>query len=646
MNDRIKSLPLGNVTITDSFWSGYTRLVREVIIPYQWEALNDRVEGAEQSFCLRNFRIAAGLEQGEHHGAVFQDTDVAKWLEAVAYSIETHPDPQLESAADGVIELIAGAQWEDGYINTYFTLIAPERRWKNLTEGHELYTAGHLIEAAVAYYHATGKRRFLDVMVRFADLICDVFGEGEGQIHGYPGHQEIELALVKLYRVTGERRYLDTAKYFIDRRGHKPNYFKEEIQRQDFKSIFGELKDYDPAYSQSHLPVREQESAVGHAVRAMYMYCAMADIAWEYREEELMRACAGLWKNITQKRMYITGSVGSSAFLERFTTDYDLPNDFNYSETCASIGLALFGLRMARMNRDASYMDVVESALYNTILSGISSSGMEFFYVNPLEVWPASCMEHTSRQHVKPVRQKWFGCACCPPNITRTLASLGQYIYGADDRTLYIDLFIAGSAKLELEGQPVTVLLETEFPWKPGFKAHMSLEGGSPVGLALRIPAWAEDYTIRLNGQAVADYRVEKGYAMLEIQAGESTVEVDFSMDAKLVYSHPAVRANVNRMAIVRGPMVYCLEEEDNGDRLCDILVEEGAQLEEQYEPQLLGGIMTVTAPAYRIADDGWEGKLYASIPMQLEPVVLKAVPYCCWGNRRPGEMLVWVRKK
>ena len=369
------SIPLSNIRIDDNFWNKYVKLVKEVIIPYQWDILNDRVDGVETSHCIENFRIAAGEKQGEYHGAVFQDTDVAKWLEAVGFALSAERDEKLEALADETIELIGRAQQPDGYLNTYYTIKEPGMRWTNLTEGHELYTAGHMIEAAVAYYEATGKRKMLDIVCRFADLICRTFGPEEGQIHGYPGHQEIELALVKLYRTTGERRYLETAKYFIDVRGGGENYFLKEERSATFKRIFPEFAGYDTKYSQSHLPVREQKTAEGHAVRAVYMYTAMADLACECGDESLLEACRTLWDDMVYKRMYITGSIGSSGLLERFTTDYDLPNDCNYSETCASIGLAMFGKRMADITKDASYMDVVERALYNTVLSGIAMDG-------------------------------------------------------------------------------------------------------------------------------------------------------------------------------------------------------------------------------------------------------------------------------
>lgn len=643
--EKMKSVPLQDMNINDKFWSKYTKLIKDVIIPYQWDILNDRVDGAVPSHCINNFRIAAGEIEGEFGGAVFQDTDLAKWLEAVAYTLATNKDKELEKLADDVIDLIGRAQCEDGYINTYFTIKEPTLRWTNLTEGHELYTAGHLLEAAVAYYKVTGKRKFLDIMIRFSNLICDTFGSEEGKIHGYPGHQEIELALVKLYEVTGDKKYLDTAKYFLDERGKTPNYFLEERKSKKYKLIFPEFKDYNPIYSQSHKPIREQFTAEGHAVRAMYMYCAMADIAYEYKDKELFKICETLWNNIVNQRMYITGSIGSSGVWERFTTNYDLPNDSNYSETCASIGLALFGLRMAKITREAKYIDVVEKALYNTVLSGISMDGKTFFYVNPLEVWPESCMQNTSKAHVKPVRQKWFGVACCPLNISRTLASLGQYIYMTDKDKVYINLFIANESKIELEDKSLYLKLEGDFPNKNDIKITLKSDEEKEITLALRIPEYAENYGITLN-DIPYDYNVDKGYAIIKGSFVNDILNISFDAAAKFIYSNPKVRADAGKVAIVKGPVVFCLEEVDNFKNLSSILVDTSAKPIEEYDEKLFGGTTIVKVKGKRISDENWtEKRLYENKKPILEDVTIRAIPYCYWGNRKPGEMIVWIKE-
>ncbi len=639
----LHTINLTQIKINDPFWSKHVDLVRREIIPYQWDAMNDRIEGAEPSHCLANFEIAAGRREGEFYGAVFQDTDIAKWLEAVGFSLAAYPDAELEAQADAVIDLIADAQQPDGYLDTYFIIKDPRQRWKNLCEGHELYTAGHMMEAAAAYYLGTGKRKFLDVVLRLADLICDTFGPEEGKIHGYPGHQEVEIGLIKLYRITGERKYLQQAKYFIDARGVGENYFMQERKRPDYKCIFPEFAGYTPAYSQSHLPVREQDSAEGHAVRAVYMYSAMADLAGEYEDAQLLAACKRLWNNIVTKRMYITGGIGSSGLLERFTADYDLPNDCSYAESCASIGLAMFGMRMANITRDASYVDVVERALYNTMLAGIALDGRSFFYVNPLEVWPAVCLPHTSREHVKPMRQKWFGVACCPPNIARTLASLGQYVYAVSEDTLYVNLFVSGTLTAQLCGAQVEAQMETKFPFENAYVLTLAKVPEEGIFLALRIPDYSRDYRILVNGQPVS-LQEKKGYACLHL-TGDAVVSVCFQAPPRFVRANPAVHADCGRVALMKGPLVYCLEEADNGQNLSGLYVSGAATVTEE-DSSLFGGCKVLTFDGKRMEEDSWdENELYAEHGVSLLAVPLRAIPYAYWNNRGRGEMCVWIKE-
>ena len=643
---RANSLDLKEVSICDPFWSKHVDLVRNTIIPYQWEAMNDRIPDAESSHCLENFKIAAGRAKGDFYGAVFQDTDVAKWLEAVGFSLACYPDEALEKTADEVIDLIADAQCEDGYINTYFTIKEPDKRWTDLCEGHELYTAGHLMEAAVAYYEGTGKRKFLECMCRFADLICDTFGTEEGKIHGYPGHEEVEIGLVKLARVTDNLKYLKQAKYFIDARGVGENYFMKEMSRPDYKLIFPEFADYTPEYSQSHKPVREQTTAEGHAVRAVYLYCAMADLAEAYQDEGLLNACKTLWNNIVEKRMYITGGIGSSGYLERFTVDYDLPNEYNYSESCASIGLALFGLRMAQITGESQYMDVVERALYNTVLAGIALDGKSFFYVNPLEVWPPACMEGTSKKHVKPIRQKWFGVACCPPNIARTLASLGQYVYSQkpEKKELYVNLFVSNETEFDWNKDKIFVKLQTEFPWVNTYSLEVKNVPADGMDLMLRVPDYAQNYQVKADGNIYEENKeYEKGYRRVHVEK-DTKVEVSFAAPAKFVYANPHVRADSGKVAIVRGPLVYCLEEIDNSQNLPAIFVDTDAALREE-KSDLFGGIITVKARGKKIVESSVSDSLYSGQKPQLEDVELTAIPYPYWNNRGEGEMLVWMKE-
>lgn len=648
MNDkRLTSVPLRNICINDSYWTRYIDTIFENGIKYQWEVINDRVEGAEESHSINNFLIAAKRIKGKFGGKVFQDTDVAKWLEAVGYSLEIRPNAEIEQLADWTIDLIGDAQWEDGYINTYYTIEEPNGRWTNLVEGHELYTAGHLIEAAVAYFSATGKDKFIKIVSRFADLICKTFGDGEDQISAYEGHPEIELALVKLYYATGEKRYLEMSKYFVDKRGTKPDYFKAEIEKRNHNFIFPELEGFDPSYYINHIPVKEQKDADGHAVRNVYLYSAAADIASEYEDEELLEACRRNFKSISEKRMYITGSIGSSGVGERFSCDYDLPNNSNYSESCASIGLALFSRRMLEIEKDSKYADVMEDALYNTVLAGISLKGDRFFYVNPLEVVPEFCERNTSLSHVKPERQKWFGVACCPTNIVRTLASLGQYIYSVGKDEVYVNLFINNEAKVDIGDNKADIKIKTEYPFKSNVDISVYVEKKSGFTLAIRIPKWCTLKKVSLNDDKnYKNYSIEKGYIKIKNDwTGSTVIHLEYDMPARFVYANPKVRADAGKTALVKGPVVYCLEEIDNFNNLGGVLVDTESQLVEVYEKDLLGGTLTITASALRIAEDD-STELYRTEKPKTEKVKIKYIPYCLWNNREKGEMAVWVRYK
>lgn len=645
---RLELISLHSIRVEDHFWSRYTGLVTKEIIPYQWKALNDEIEDAEPSHCISNFRIAAGEKKGEFQGWVFQDTDLAKWLEAVAYSLSYEKNEALEAVADDVIALVGRAQEENGYLNTYFSTREPGKQFKNLKEGHELYTAGHFIEAAVAYYKVTGKDALLRIMKRNADLICEVFHTARYD-NAVPGHEEIELALVKLAEVTGEQKYLDMAYEFVNRRGTEPNYLYHESSRPDFVDVWHDPNPYVNEYGQNHLPVREQETAEGHAVRAVYLYCAMANLAYAYRDEELFAACEKLYRNMVEKRMYITGGIGSSGTMERFTTDYDLPNDTNYSESCASIGLALFARRMAQITGDAAYVDTMELALMNTVLSGIAMDGKSFFYVNPLEVWPGNCIPATDKNHVKPVRQKWFGCACCPPNIARTLASLGEYICFVEKNALWLNLFVGGDIETELAGTTLALSVESEFPYQGKVRIKFReikecvAKQEKRGELRIRIPAYAVSPRFFVDGEEIQP-AVEQGYAVLPGVWRNQTIDYTFDMKAQFVYANPLVRADNGKTALVRGPLVYCMEEVDNGANLSAMYVDTEQPLTEQYDADLLGGTVVIRAKGKKVCDEGWGMALYQTRRPKLQDTELTFVPYYSWGNRTPGEMTVWTK--
>ncbi|MFC4098696.1 glycoside hydrolase family 127 protein [Paenibacillus xanthanilyticus] len=640
------------VRIEDKYWSVYTRLVRDTVIPYQWDALNDRVEDAEPSYAIRNFRIAAGHEEGEFGGFVFQDSDLAKWLEAVGYSLAVHPDPELEAIADGAIDLIVEAQQPDGYLNTYFTIKAPEQRWTNLFDCHELYCAGHMIEAAVAYYEATGKRKLLDAMCRFADYIDAVFGPEPGKLRGYDGHQEIELALVKLYKTTGEEKYAKLAAFFINERGQEPNFLLAEWEKRGRTSHWqaGVTRKPDPAYNQAHKPVREQDVAVGHSVRAVYMYTAMADLAALTGDEQLLLACRKLWNNMVGRQMYITGGIGSTHHGEAFSFDYDLPNDTVYAETCASIGLIFFAHRMLQIEADAEYADVLERALYNNVAGSMQQDGKHFFYVNPLDVWPEASEKNPGRHHVKPVRQKWFGCACCPPNVSRLLSSLGEYIYTTDDQTIYTHLYIGSEAEAALPGgAAIKLKQETDYPWSGNVRLTVGIGEPRTFTLAMRIPSWADGFEVKVNGQPLqpGGEGLRKGYLYVTRTWGDGdALELALPMEARLIEANPSVRANAGKAAMTRGPLVYCLEETDNGSHLSAIAVKPDAKFEAVLEPDVLGGTVVLKGEGFRDAQADWSCELYRPVSRKAESVQLQWVPYSAWGNRGAGEMSVWFRMK
>ncbi len=627
---------VSDTSIDDPLFSHYASMIGDVVIPYQWEILNDKVEGVVKSHCLDNFRIAAHLKQGSFYGQIFQDSDVYKWLEALSYCLARGKAQSFSAIADEVVSLIEQAQQADGYLHTYYIINGLEKRWTNLIEGHELYCAGHLIEAAVAYHQATGKDRLLGVAMRFADLICSTFGAYGQQLHGYPGHEEIELALIKLYRHTKIKKYLDTAKYFIDIRGSEPNYFLSEQKARGGVSLYAEFRDYNPMYAQAHIRPVEQKTVEGHAVRAMYLLSAMADLAKETGDASYQKACLTLWKNLEEKRMFITGGIGSSGYLERFTTDYDLPNERAYCESCASVGLMMFGKRMAELTGEARFYDSVERALYNTVLCGIHHDGLHFFYVNPLEVWPEACMPYTSLSHVQPVRRQWFDVACCPTNIARTLANLSQYIYEAEGNQIKINQFIASTVRFtDPEGEKM-LRLDVEST----LRSKITLTVSAAMNVLIRIPSYAQPMQFLLDGKPIQP-KIKKGYASISFTE-PAVLTFDLGLKPVWMSAHSQVRADAFKVALTYGPFVYCLESEDNGNTLCEVGVDPARTPEVEGSLDSLPGNLPVLGyQACRLVRKD-DRALYAQAQYSLTPVHMRAVPYCLWGNRKGGEMVVF----
>ena len=636
---------LQKTEIKDTFWTRTRETVRREGIPYQWKALNDLIPGAAPSYCMRNFRVAAGKEAGEHAGCVFQDSDIAKWIEGAAFSLRWHPDPELEATIDGAIDEVVAAQQKDGYLDTYYIINGLDKRWTNVKDNHELYCAGHLLEAAVAYYQVTGKRVLLDAMIRYIDYIDTVLGPEEGKIKAYPGHPVLEMALMRLYDITKDPKHLKLAKYFVDQRGQRPLYFKEEDERNKNRFYWKDSY-FQYQYYQAGMPIREQTEAQGHSVRAMYLYSGVADVARETGDEELKEVCRRLWRNTVQRRMYVTGAIGSSEYGEAFTFDYDLPNDTIYGETCAAIGLVFFARRMLTLDARGEYADVMERALYNGVISGMQLDGKKFFYVNPLEVLPEASLKDFHKRHVKVERQKWFGCACCPPNVIRLVSSLEDYVYSVNDRDVYVHLYVGGALDAEVDGRPVRLNVETNYPWEGA--VAITVDADAAFALKLRVPGWCRKWALKVNGEGVDAAPVD-GYVTLDrAWAKGDRVELDMDMSVALVQANPRVYEDAGKVAVTRGPIVYCLEEADNTRNLH--LVRLGSatagDFEATWKPDKLGGIVELVSPGVRESDAGWGEVLYSDIQaIEASPAKLTWIPYYSWANREPGEMRVWVRR-
>ena len=617
---RLSPLPLTEVAVEGRFWGPRVEANRRAAIPHVYEA------------CRRTGRIDAlrlGWRQGDPNPPhIFWDSDVAKWLEAAAYELATCPDPVLERRAEETADLLVKSQQPDGYLNTHFTVVEPGKRWTNLRDWHELYCAGHLMEAAVAHFEATGNRTLLNALCRYADHIDATFGPEEGKKHGYPGHEEIELALVKLYRATGQERYLRLAEYFVNERGRQPHYYDAEAEAR------GDTRRWMPYdYWQVHKPVREQHDAVGHAVRAMYLYSGMADVAAETGDPSLLAACRRLWHSVTRRRMYVTGAIGPRHHGEAFGDDWELPNDTAYAETCAAIGLVFFAHRMLAIEADGRYADVMERALYNGVLSGVSLDGRKFFYVNPL----ASAGAHH--------RQPFFDCACCPPNVARLLSSLGHYVYGTEaDKALYVHLYASGEGCATLGSRRVCLIQATEYPWDGTVDLAVGLDKPTRFELALRIPGWCRKHALRLNGKAVAA-PVRKGYARLRRTWNDGDrVTLALAMPVERVAANPAVDAAAGKVALQRGPVVYCLEACDHAVDVRAIRLPDRARLTPRFDKRLLGGTVVIEGKARAVPMREWKDRLYRpQAAGATAPAAIRAIPYCLWDNRKAGTMAVWL---
>lgn len=583
----IEQIDFSHVKINDNFWS--PRLSKHVSATLP--VCIDQIEN--QTGRIRNFENAAKGE-GEHSGIFFDDSDVYKALEGMAYSLINNPDPELEKKADEWIDKFAAAQQPDGYINTFYTLTGLDKRWTNMDK-HEMYCAGHMIEAGVAYYQATGKRKLLDVCIRMTDHMMSQFGPGKR--HWVPGHEEIELALVKLYQTTQEQKYLDFAYWLLEERGHG-------------HGTMGDEGKWNPVYYQDIVPVRQLTDISGHAVRCMYLYCGMADVAALKNDTGYIAAMDRLWDDVVHRNMYITGGIGSSHDNEGFTEDYDLPNLDAYCETCASVGMVLWNQRMNQLTGDSKYIDVLERSLYNGALAGISLGGDRFFYVNPLE----SKGDHH--------RQEWYGCACCPSQLSRFLPSIGNYIYASSDDALWVNLYIGNTGQIRIGETDIQLTQETDYPWDGSVKLTISTSQPLEKEIRLRIPNWCKTYDLSINGKRI-NVSEEKGYAVIKNWKSQDVIALDMDMPVEIVAADPHVKENFGKRAIQRGPLVYCMEEIDNPVYFDQIQLSPSTTFQTAFASDILNGIKTIKT----------NGRAQSAT----------FIPYYAWDNRKAGKMRVWI---
>lgn len=583
----IEQIDFSHVKINDNFWS--PRLSKHVSATLP--VCIDQIEN--QTGRIRNFENAAKGE-GEHSGIFFDDSDVYKALEGMAYSLINNPDPELEKKADEWIDKFAAAQQPDGYINTFYTLTGLDKRWTNMDK-HEMYCAGHMIEAGVAYYQATGKRKLLDVCIRMTDHMMSQFGPGKR--HWVPGHEEIELALVKLYQTSQEQKYLDFAYWLLEERGHG-------------HGAMGDEGKWDPVYYQDIVPVRQLTDISGHAVRCMYLYCGMADVAALKNDTGYIAAIDRLWDDVVHRNMYITGGIGSSRDNEGFTEDYDLPNLDAYCETCASVGMVLWNQRMNQLTGDSKYIDVLERSLYNGALAGISLGGDRFFYVNPLE----SKGDHH--------RQEWYGCACCPSQLSRFLPSIGNYIYASSDDALWVNLYIGNTGQIRIGETDILLTQETDYPWDGSVKLTISTSQPLEKEIRLRIPNWCKTYDLSINGKRI-NVSEEKGYAVIKDWKSQDVIALDMDMPVEIVAADPHVKENFGKRAIQRGPLVYCMEEIDNPEYFDQIQLSPSTTFQTAFVSDILNGIKTIKT----------NGRAQSAT----------FIPYYAWDNRKAGKMRVWI---
>lgn len=628
------------------------KLIKDVVIPYQYSVLNDSAaDNSEKSHVIKNFinagKVLAGNANTDgFYGMVFQDSDAAKWIEAAAFSLSIFPDKELEKTVDDLIEIIGQAQDSDGYLNTYFTIKDKDKRWTNTLEAHELYCAGHMMEAACAYYESTGKTNLLEIMEKNADCIYKTFLQGDDFTkESFPGHPEIELALMKMYRATGNKKYFELAKHFIDVRGVDSNHFEKERNKRDWTVWGSDGK--DTLYNQANLPLRQMTDARGHAVRAVYLYTGMADICSETEDNELQNACKKLWDSITKRQMYITGGIGSTVLGEAFSVDYDLPNDTAYCETCASIGLMFFASRMLELDIKREYADVMERAFYNTVLAGMEENGKKFFYVNPLEVIPEISGKAQTHKHDLPQRPSWFACACCPPNVARLISSFGKYAYGENKSTAFAHLFAQGKINFQ---NGITLECETNYP--DDFKITYKIENVTKdaCNVAIRIPGWSKHFSIihsdknNQNKDNISEKtettKIKKGYTYFSVEEGD-TISIKLDENPYIVYPSPKIPDLSGQIAVCKGPLVFCAEGIDNKNEILNFSID--TKSFNSLEINNKSNNNELLVPGFR---ETIQNELYSQKEPEYIFENIKMIPYYKWANRGLTQMKIWFPKK
>lgn len=638
----VKMIPRGG------FWKDRTDAIICEAIPYQWKALNNKIPGAPPSHAVQNFRIAAGEDKGERQGTIFQDSDIAKWIEAASYSLRLEPNVELEKTIDDLIVLIQKSQMADGYVNTYFIASSQTSgRWSDLVMGHELYCAGHMIEASVAYFYVTGKKTFLNVMCKYADYIGTVFGQGENQNHGFDGHPEIELALHRLAEATGEIKYAELANYFVDIRGSVPNFHKGKAAKD---GMIPNSKWFDSDYYLADKPVREMSGAQGHSVRAMYLYSAMADQYLMTNDDTLLIALKRIWDNVVKKHLYITGGLGAHPYGERFSIDYDLPNDTCYTETCASIGLAMWSWRMLCVEKKREYTDIMERTIYNGILSGISLDCTKYFYVNPLYLNPAVANFRQDHAHVTPSRLPWFDCACCPTNVARFVLLFTEYMYSFNNEGLWIHHFADGSAVAYKGKNKVTLNMKTNYPWDGKVTFSIDPEEIEEFNLHMRIPGWCSTYKVTINSIPLQDDNLlsENGYLCITRSWNKGDlICLEMEMPVRFISTNSKVHDNAGKIAIQRGPVLYCAEATGNEAEFQLFCINLSKVATLVHDPSLPEGTVAIDVPAVYNKIPETSDQLYVDfVPEgELKTKIMRFIPYYQWGNRNPGNaMSVWFR--